>query len=268
VVPLSRIDAIFAELRQRRRKALMPFVCAGHPRAGDLSLLLPALERGGANIVEVGIPFSDPIADGPVIAAAMHKALTQGTTPEGVFEEIAAIREWLKIGLVAMVSASIVYRLGGPGPFIAKARRAGFDGLIVPDLPLEEAGETISEAKEQGISLSLLISPSTPLQRAESIVKASTGFVYLLARAGITGEREQVPDISGRISRLRQMTQLPIAVGFGISRVEQVRAVVQHADAAIVGSALVRRLEEAATGRRDPIEEAEAALRELSQGLG
>jgi tryptophan synthase alpha chain len=264
---MSRIDDIFKDLRAQRRRALMPFLCAGHPRRGDTSILLPALERGGASIAEIGFPFSDPIADGSVIAGAMHAALQLGATPDNIFAEVAQLRPWLKMGLVAMVSISIVHRLGGPRAFAARAQSSGFDGLLVPDLPLEESDDLRAAAADSGLSCALLISPSTSAARAEKIAKASTGFVYLLARAGITGERDDVPDLAPKITRLRTMTDLPIAVGFGISTPAHVRAVVRHADAAIVGSALVRRLSEVAAKGGDVSEAAENFVRDLAGGL-
>jgi tryptophan synthase alpha chain len=264
---ISRIDDIFATLRSENRRALMPFIVGGHPRRGDLSLLLPALEKPGASIIEIGIPFSDPIADGSVIAEAMHEALTLGVTPDSIFEEVASIRPWLKSGLVAMVSVSIVHRWGGPNAFAQKARQAGFDGLIVPDAPLEAVGPIREAAALEGLSLSLLLAPTTPVRRAEEILKASTGFLYLLARAGLTGEQMQAPDIASKVARLREMTSLPIACGFGISTPDHVRAVTLHADAAIVGSALVRRISAAVKSGRDPIIEAEDFTKALVDGL-
>ena len=267
LAPMSRIDDIFAALQAQNRTALMPFVVGGHPRRGDLSLLLAALEKAGSSIIEVGIPFSDPIADGSVIAAAMHEALKLGTTPDSIFEEVATIRPWLKAGLVAMVSVSIVHRSGGPATFISNARQAGFDGLIIPDAPLEALGPIRDAAANEGISLSLLLAPTTPIQRAEEILKACSGFLYLLARAGLTGEQAQAPDIAGKVARLREMTSLPIACGFGISTPDHVRAVTLHADAAIVGSALVRRIAAATKAGKDPIAEAEAFTKTLVDAL-
>lgn len=245
----------------------MPFVCGGHPRPGITGAVLAALEQAGASVVEVGIPFSDPIADGPVIAAAMHEAIKSGATPASVFEEVAAARSGLSSGLVAMVSVSIVHRLGGPAEFARQAAGAGFDGLVVPDAPLEESAPLVEAARQNGLTMTLLIAPTTPFTRAQEILKACSGFVYLLARAGITGERDQSPDIADRVDRLRTATLLPIAVGFGISTAQQVRSVLQHADGAIVGSAMVRRISEAAAGGRDVAEEARAFCRELAAGL-
>jgi tryptophan synthase alpha chain len=263
---VGRIDDIFTQLRSEGGKGLMPFVCAGYPNPGTTAAVLPALSRAGASIIEVGIPFSDPIADGSVIAAAMHKALEQGCTPISVFDSVSQARPQVDAGLVAMVSISIVQR-PGPQKFAEYARNAGFDGLIVPDCPLEESDTLRKAAADNGLTLSFLIAPSTNPRRAEAIAKACTGFVYLLARSGITGERTEAPQIEPRVTRLRQMTDLPIAVGFGISNPDQVRAVVAHADAAIVGSPLVRRMGDAAAGGADPISEATTFIRLLSEGL-
>ncbi len=251
----------------------MPFVCAGHPVGpggpAPLAPILQALERGGASIVEVGIPFSDPIADGAVIAAAMHEALVAGITPAAIFEQVRAARESTRLGLVAMVSVSIAQRLAARnGGFFAQLKAAGFDGAIVPDVPLEESEPLVKAAAENGVTLSLLVSPSTDPKRAEEIVKACTGFVYVLARAGLTGEQTDAPEISKMIGRLRQMTSLPLAVGFGISNAGHVREVVKHADAAIVGSVMVRRLDAAAKVGQDVAATAEAFTRELAAGLG
>ena len=259
----TRIDAIFADLRRENRKALMPFVCAGHPRPGLLGETLLAIQDAGASIVEIGIPFSDPIADGPVIASAMHHALLQGVTPRSVFAEVAAVRDRLTIGLVAMVTVSIVHRLGGPDGFAKDAKGSGFDGLIVPDCPLEESDEIRAACANHGLSCSLLIAPTSSDDRAGAIANASTGFAYLVARTGITGESSGVPDIGPRVGAIREQSTIPVACGFGISDAEHVRAVVEHADAAIVGSALVRRMTDAS----DPVAAAREMVSELAKGL-
>jgi tryptophan synthase alpha chain len=267
---MNRIDAAFADLRARGRRGLMPFLCAGHPAPGMTGPLLRALSDSGASVIEVGFPFSDPIADGPVIAAAMYKALGGGvggarTTPASVLAEVAAVRDSVAAGLVAMVTISIVMRIG-PERFIKDCADAGFDGFIFPDLPLEESNRVLGLVRDAGLRASLLIAPTTAPERAAKIARASSGFVYLLAREGITGERAGGPsgDLGIRVAALRNVTDLPIACGFGISTPEQVRTVVQHADAAIVGSALVRRLEEAAARGGDVPAEAAAFTRSLA----
>lgn len=264
---MGRIDEIFTRARDERSKLLMPFVCAGSPTPGSLGPLLSVMQRAGAGVVEVGFPFSDPIADGPAIASAMHAALEGGCTPTGVLDEVASVRDQLSIGLVAMVSVSIVMAMGGAEAFSRRARDAGFDGLIVPDCPLEESGELIEATSATGLSLSLLVAPTTPHDRAAEIARVCSGFVYMLARSGITGERDEAPDIGPRIERLRACADLPLACGFGISTPEHVRAVVQHADAAIVGSALVRRLRDAHERGDDAIGAGESFVRELAGGL-
>ena len=263
---LSRVATVFGALRAEGRKGLMPFVCGGQPSVGVTGAVIEAVDRAGASVIEVGIPFSDPIADGPVIAAAMHEALEAGCTPGGVFEAVRQVRERVSAALIAMVSVSIVERIGA-GVFVERAKESGFDGFIFPDCPLDEAGELSKRAADAGLTSTLLIAPTTTPERAEKIVAASTGFVYMLARAGITGERAEAPDVGGRVARVREWTDLPIAVGFGISTAQHVAAVVEHADAAIVGSALVRRVSEAAAGGGDVAGAAGAFVGELAGGM-
>lgn len=264
---MSRIDDIFRSLREQGRRALVPFVSGGFPTAGATARAIEAIDASGASVIEVGIPFSDPIADGPVIAGAMHRALGAGATPETVFEEVRSVRARVGAGLVAMVSVSIVHRAGGPLGFVARAVDSGFDGFIFPDVPLEEAGPLLEAAKAKGASASLLIAPTTPPDRASLIAKASTGFVYLLALSGVTGERQSVPDLGPRVRQLRQSTALPVAVGFGVSTADHVRQITREADAAIVGSALVRRMTEAADAAQDPAAAAGSFCRQLMMGL-
>ncbi len=263
---MNRIVDIFKRAKESNHPVLLPFVCGGSPTVDSLVSLLSALEAGGASIVEIGFPYSDPVADGPVIAAAMHEAIEQGMTPDLIFEQVASVRGDIDLGLVAMVSSSIVIALGGAEVFCKRAAEAGFDGCIFPDVVLEEAGPYIEACKRHGLTNSLLISPSTPEDRAGEISKASSGFVYLLARAGITGERSEMPEIGDRVRVLRQKSSTPIACGFGIASAEHVKAVTQHADGAIVGSALVRRLLEAHESKKDTAQEAEIFLLELSAG--
>lgn len=240
---MSRIDRIFQDLRASGRKALMPFVVAGDPTLDALPVTLAALEQAGASIAEIGIPFSDPIADGPVIAEAMHRALQRGVSPSAVLARVRELRAGVSMGLVAMVSVSIVERSGGPG-FIAALAEAGFDGVIVPDADLDAVGPLHAEAERRDLAFAMLVAPTSSDARIEQLVRHCRGFVYLLARAGITGERQDAPEVESLVRRVRAKTSLPLAVGFGISTAAHVKAVWQHADAAIVGSSLVRRLAE------------------------
>ncbi len=265
---MNRIDAIFQDLRTSGGKALMPFVTAGYPSLAATAAVLPALERAGASICELGFPFSDPVADGPVIQASMTESLQAGVTPGKIFDRVADVRPNLSIGLVAMVSYSIVYRWGVER-FVARAAEVGIDGLIIPDLALEEAADVGRVVHDAGLTCSLLIAPTSSADRAKRIAAASSGFVYAVARTGITGVSDAAPEgLAERVAMLREATDLPIAVGFGISRPEHVKAVVEHADAAIVGSALVRHIgdhHDAPTDRL--VEQVEQYVRALAAGL-
>lgn len=259
---MGRIDAIFEKLRADDAAALMPFITAGYPSMEVTERLLPKLESAGASIVEVGFPFSDPIADGPVIASSMHEALAAGATPKKIFEMTRRARPTIEMGLIAMVSESIIARMGEE-QFVTEAAEAGFDGLIVPDIDLDAAVELKALADAWNLTLSLLIAPTSTPARIERIVALCSGFVYLLARAGITGESDDAPQIDDQVRRVRAATTLPIAVGFGISHAAHVAAVTGYADAAIVGSALVRRMGEAS----DPVAAASSFVSEIATGL-
>jgi tryptophan synthase alpha chain len=265
---MTRIDDIFAHHRAARTTALMPFLTAGYPDLETTGALIPALEKAGASICEIGIPFSDPIADGPVIASSMHDALENGFRLDAMFDMIRAIRPATSMGLIAMVSYSIVHRTGLV-EFINRSRDAGFDGFIFPDLPIEESTEACRLAREANLTCSLLISPTTPIERARQIADACTGFVYLLARIGITGERADAPQIAERVNTLRNngRMQTPIACGFGIASPESVRAVTEHADAAIVGSAIIKRMMELHNEKHAPRDEMVTSIADFTRHL-
>lgn len=259
---IGRIDDIFRRTRSESAAALMPFITAGYPSMDVTEQVLPRLEASGAGIVEIGFPFSDPIADGPVIASSMHEALEAGATPRKIFDLVRRVRPTVGLGLIAMVSESIIARMGEEA-FVNEAADAGFDGLIVPDIDLEAAGRLKELADGRGLTLSLLIAPTSSPERIARIVAMCSGFVYLLARVGITGESDAAPQIDAQVQRVRAATELPIAVGFGISSAEHVAAVTSTADAAIVGSALVRRMGEAG----DPVAAAASFVSDLAAGL-
>jgi tryptophan synthase alpha chain len=238
------ISETFAELPKQQQIALMPFIPAGYPDLKTTAALLPAMEAGGANLIEVGIPFSDPIADGPVIQAAFTEALAKGLKLEEVFSTIESARATVSIPLMAMVSFSIVYRYGVER-FAQRARRAGFDGLIIPDLPPPEAASVCKRIRSAGLDTCLLVAPSTPRARREEIAKLSSGFIYYLSLSGITGERSELPaGLSQGLAEMKSLTDRPICVGFGISRPEHVEQLRGRADGAIVGSGVVRRIQE------------------------
>lgn len=265
---MGRVDDILARHRSAGRTALFPFVTAGYPSLDATASVITAFEKAlGPTVVELGIPFSDPIADGPVIAASMHEALAAGVTPARIFETVRGVRAATEHALVAMVSVSVVHGMGRER-FVAEAAASGIDGLIVPDLDVEGAASGEERAlgalaAEHGLTFTLLVAPTTPADRLGAIAAACTGFVYLLARTGITGERDRPPNVQDRVAALRQATDLPVAVGFGISRPDHVAAATAAADAAIVGSAIVRLMGRA----EDPVAAAAALARELAGGL-
>ena len=247
----------------------MPYLTAGDPNVATTGRMLGAVQEAGASICEIGIPFSDPIADGPVIQASMTYALDHGVRVGQVFDMAAKLRPSLDLGLVAMVSYSIVHRMG-LDKFISDAKDAGFDGFIFPDLPLEASGPAREAVAQAEMILSMLIAPTTPDDRAEQIAKASSGFVYVVARSGITGEQNELPpELPKRLERLRSVTDLPMTVGFGISHREHVRQVVSVADAVIVGSGMMRRIGEARDrGEDEVVRVISEFTKELATGLG
>ena len=270
----DRVVAAFERTNAEGKKALCPFVCAGYPEPGVLARTLPALSSAGATMVEVGVPFSDPIADGPVIAGAMHQALEQSVTPTSVLEEIARARsEGCAIPVVLMASVSLITHAGAER-FAHEAIGAGVDGFILPDCPLEEAQAVSEPLTDVGLCVSLLVSPTTPTDRAERIAGACSGFVYVLTRTGITGAStpeasDPIAALAARVDQLRGVTDLPLACGFGIATADDVRRVVRDADAdgAIVGTALVRTMGDASARGEDPVEAATALTQELALGV-
>ena len=266
---MNRIDRLFQDLRANGGKALMPYLTAGDPSVEATGRMLVAAQDAGASICELGFPFSDPVADGPVIQASMTYALDHGVTVSQVFEMVSRVRPSIDIGLVAMVSYSIVHRIG-LAKFIGDAKDAGFDGFIFPDLPLEASGPAREVSAKAGMILSMLIAPTTPDDRAEQIAKACSGFVYVVSRSGITGEQSELPpELPARLKRLRGVTDLPITVGFGISSADHVRQVVSVADAVIVGSGMMRRIAEVRSEDGDrAVKIVSDFTRELAGGLG
>ena len=266
---MNPIEFLFNRLRQERCKAFIPFVTAGDPDIAGTVQLIEELARRGASLIEIGFPYSDPIADGPVVQASYTRALEHGLRLRQVFACAQQAAERLKrvdrtVPLVGMVSYSIVQRRG-PDSFLRSALDAGFSGAIVPDLPAEEAGELAKQAAAHDFKLIQLVTPTTPKDRAVQIARLSTGFLYCVSITGITGERDRLPDeLRDQLAWLRQQTDLPLCVGFGISRPEHVRMLRDVADGIIVGSAIVRRVEQANTR---PFPEVVREVGELAQAL-
>jgi tryptophan synthase alpha chain len=232
----------FRSLRAAGRIGLLPFIPAGYPDIETTSATIVELERAGASTIEIGFPFSDPIADGPVIQQAFTEALARGTRVADVFRAVRDARAHVALPLVAMVSFSIVYR-AGVERFLREARDAGFDGMIIPDLPPPQTGGVCDATRAAGLDTVMLVAPTTPAARRADIVTRCSGFVYYLSVSGTTGERNELPqDVIENVNELRGIGDCPVCVGFGIGRPEHVRMLKGVADGAIVGSALVRRM--------------------------
>ncbi len=270
---MNRIDTLFAHLKSEGRKALMPFVTAGDPDLATTAALIPELVHRGASLIEVGIPYSDPIADGPVIAASYARALRKGIKLSQIFAMLKTLRAEASgavalTPLVTMVSYSIVHR-HGVERYLVDAAEAGVDGLIVPDLPVEEAAGLVKLATVANLKLIQLVTPTTPPERALQIARTTTGFLYYVSVAGITGERKAFPpELAANVAWLRERTELPICIGFGVSTPEHVKLLSPVADGLIVGSAIVRRLESSDTkSRSELVNEIGTFVEELAGGL-
>jgi len=245
----ARITEVFQNRRAAGQLAFIPFVTAGDPDLATTADAVRTLAASGADLIEVGFPYSDPIADGPVIQSSYTRALSHHVKLKDIFATIKTVSAEVTTPLLAMVSYAIIFRTG-PEHFVQEAAAAGFTGLIVPDLPGDEAAEFARLVAPSGLALIQLVAPTTPPERLAKILQHASGFVYCIAVAGTTGVREALPgDLTAMLRQLRQQTTLPLAVGFGIGRPEQVRGLRGLADGAIVGSALVRCLDEAATDK-------------------
>lgn len=231
------IEQKFAELRAKREKALVLFVTAGDPSLEDLPAILEALQEGGADLIEVGIPFSDPIADGPTIQASSQRALDSGVTPPRALQ---AIRDSdLSVPCIVMGYTNSAFRRGYES-FAGQLKNSGVDGSILSDLTPEEADDWIAASKENGLSNVFLAAPTSTDMRLDAVCKRSTGFVYAVSRTGVTGAGSEVPaDVRSLVQRIKARTDLPVCVGFGISKPEHVRMVCEVADGAVIGSWLV-----------------------------
>ena len=256
---MSTIDDLFKKLRSENRKALMPFLTAGDPDLDFTTAMIEELVRQGASMCEVGIPYSDPIADGPVIQESYTRALDQGIKVQAILEALGSVTPKVAAPLVTMVSHAIIYR-HGVEHYADALQARGVAGMIVPDLPVEESPQLAAVCEKRDLSLIQLVTPTTSEDRALRIAETSSGFLYYVSVAGITGERTELPpELKDRVGWLREQTPLPICIGFGISKPEHVKLLAPVADGLIVGSAIVRRIATASTDGR------EAALREVGQ---
>lgn len=239
--PTNRIDAAFARLKARKQKAFIPYLAAGVPGKAETVSLVLELEKLGADIIELGYPFSDPMADGVVNQAAANRSLELGTDSDAYLAMVEGIRAKSQIPIVVFTYVNPLYRLGFEA-FARRAKAAGVDGFLLVDVPVEESGDYLKVTRALGLALIFLVAPTTTPARLERVLKESSGFVYYVSRTGITGERDAFQrDFEKTLAALKAASPLPVVVGFGISTPEHVRTVCKLSDGAVVGSALVRR---------------------------
>jgi tryptophan synthase alpha chain len=238
----SKLDRTFATLRQRGEKALIAYVMAGDPSLQDTEQLVVELEQAGADIIELGVPFSDPIADGPVIQQAAERALRSGTSLRTILPMVARLRARTQIPLVLMAYYNNIHAFG-PERFCQEAAQAGVDGLIMPDMPPDEAGPLKGPAAAAGLPLIFLLAPTSTEERRTFVARQSQGFVYYVSLTGITGAKlHNVADVAKNVEKIRKVTRIPVAVGFGVATPEDAAKVAAIADGVIVGSAIVKQI--------------------------
>lgn len=258
----NRITRKFAQLKANNKKALITYVTAGDPNLKATADLVLAMEQAGADIIELGIPYSDPLADGPVIQAASQRALQGGTTLTKIFEMITGLRKETQVPLVLMTYVNPIIQYGVE-IFAAKAAKAGVDGLIIPDLPSEEMEILKGPMNEAGLAIIPLVAPTSTESRIAKIAKEAQGFIYCVSLTGVTGVREQVgQNVEAFIERVRKYTDKPLALGFGVSTPEQAAQMVKAADGVIVGSALVKVIAELGHGSNGEIAKLVKALKD------
>ena len=249
---------------------LVAYITCGDPDLATTKDVVLAAANAGADVIELGVPFSDPVADGPVIQRASERALRHGTRLEQVLQLAREIRNRTNVGLIVFSYLNPILKFG-LARFCAAAEAAGIDGALVTDLPVEEAGEYLRLMRSRGLATVFLAAPTSPNERLKQIVQASTGFVYAISRTGVTGARSDLAeDTQTLVARIRRFTELPIAVGFGISTPEQFAAVGNYADAAVVGSALMQAIENSPGSAAQAVAELVGKLRSKveRQGLG
>lgn len=240
---MNSVDRCFARLRASGRKALMPYLTLGYPALDSGLELIPALAAAGADIIEVGIPFSDPIADGPTIQASSHRALENGMSLRRGLGQLATLTQASDAlpALVLMTYTNVALAYGVDA-FARDAKAAGVSAVILPDMPIEHSGEMRAALESTGLYLIAMMTPNLSDERIAHIAKNARGFIYVISILGVTGTRENLPDIRPLVKRIRQVTDVPLALGFGISTPAQARALQEHVDGIIIGSALIRQL--------------------------
>ena len=265
-MPDTRITELFARLKREGRKGLIAYVTVGDPSPDRTPALIVALERGGADLIELGVPFSDPIADGPVIQRAGYRALQAGATVRKVLEVAAEIRTRSQIPLLLFTYLNPIMRYGLE-KLAHDAHAAGIDGCLLTDASVEEAGSYVHVMRSAGLDTVFLAAPTSSPRRLKLVAEYSTGFVYLVSRTGVTGERDSISrSVAPLVRSMREVTSLPLAVGFGVSTPEHVAEIGSQAEAVVVGSAIMRLIENNAGNQSLEIQ-LESFIRELKHGF-
>ncbi|MCA3245212.1 MAG: tryptophan synthase subunit alpha [Tagaea sp.] len=265
---MSRLAATFAKLSAEGRAGLVTYVMAGDPDAATAQAIVDGLPAAGADVIELGLPFSDPMADGPAIQAAGLRALAQGASTRGTLDILRAFRAKDRTTPVVLMGYFNPIYIYGPERFCKDAAAAGADGLIVVDLPPEEDSELRPYAKAAGLDLVRLATPTTDDKRLPVVLEGASGFLYYVAVLGVTGTKSAAAgDVQAAVARIKRHTKLPVAVGFGIKTPDGAAAIAKHADAAVVGSALVQTVADAIAAKSDPVAPLHALVRALSAAV-
>ena len=263
---MNRIDLKFKELKKAKKKAFIPFITAGDPNLKTTADLVLNFEQAGADIIELGVPFSDPLADGPTIQASSQRALKNGINLIKILKMVSQIRKKTQVPIALMTYYNPVFHYG-EDKFVRDAKKYGVDGVIIPDLPPEEAKNFIRSAKQQNLSTVFFLAPTTTFKRMRCIVQASTGFVYYVSLTGVTGAKKGFAgENAAKIRSAKRLTKKPICVGFGVSTPAQVKSIAKIADGVIVGSAIVKQIEKH-KGKKNLVANVTKFVRTLARSL-
>lgn len=264
---MNRIDKKFKELKRKKRKAFIAYICAGDPDLATTKQLVIELERGGVDIIELGVPFSDPLADGPTIQKASQRALKKRVNLTGIFSLIKSLRRRVEIPLVLMTYYNPVYSYGVKR-FVKDAKGAGADGVIVPDLSPEEAEELIGASRRYEFDTIFLVAPTSTKERLKLIASKSMGFIYYVSLTGVTGARIRLPShAKEHIRQIKRITEKPVCVGFGVSTPKQVRELSRFCDGVIVGSAIINKLESCLPAKKKIVPKVTGFVKGLIRGV-
>ena len=263
---MNRIDKKFKLLKRSKEKAFIAYITAGDPNLGMTARLVPALEKAGVDIIELGIPFSDPLADGPTIQAASKRALKNKAPLPKIFKMVKGLRRKTKIPIAFMTYFNPVFRYG-LAKFVSDCAAGGVDGIIIPDLPHEEAAELIKLGRSKKVATIFLAAPTSTRERIKNITKDSSGFIYYVSLTGVTGARKNLPsELAAKIKLLKSMARKPVCVGFGVSTPQQAKQIAAFADGVIIGSAIVSVIENN-IGKKNLLERVSGFTRRLAKAI-